>query len=449
MTLLKFFSQLNENFTLYCVLPGILFLGIYLTIRLKFVQITKLSQSAKNLLSSDGSEQGSITHYQALSAVVAGNLGTGNISGMAIALTTGGAGALVWMWVMAFLGATIQYTSCVLGVKYRQKEEDGQYQGGPMYYLEKGLGLKKIAVIFSFFTLIAAMTVGNFAQVNSIVLPLKGLGFPPFILGIMMTFIVGVVTLGGTRRLAKVASSIVPVMALIYLLGALIVLCANCTEVIPAFKRMLTSAFAPKSVAGGFLGYGMLKALTVGFDRGVFATDAGTGIVPILQSSAKTKSPIVDGMVTLIAPFIVMIMCTTTGLVLLVTGAADQVDLRSTNMVIYAFSQVMGSTIGSLVVITSLSLFAYTTIIAWGCCGERAASYLWGANRAKWFQYVYLVLIPIGAVAHVDLVWVLADISISLMLITNFIGVTGLSSEVIRESKLYFSKESMKKETLF
>jgi AGCS family alanine or glycine:cation symporter len=238
-------------------------------------------------------------------------------------------------------------------------------------------------------------------------------------------------------------------MALIYLLGAIIVLCGHLNDIVPALIRMFVSAFAPKSMVGGFLGYGIVKALTVGFDRGVFATDAGTGIVPILQSAAKTKSPIIDGVVTLIAPFMVMIMCTATGLVLLVTGAADQLDLKSTNMVVYAFSQVMGSALGSVVVTMSLSLFAYTTIIAWGCCGERAASYLWGSSKARWFQYTYLALIPMGAVAHVDLVWVLADISISLMLVTNLIGVMGLSSEVIQDTKLYFSKESLKKETLF
>jgi AGCS family alanine or glycine:cation symporter len=442
MHLQDFFSRLNENFTLFCVLPGILLLGLYLTIKLRFLQISKIGMSARSLLSSDKGEEGNISHYQALSAVIAGNLGTGNISGMAIALATGGPGALVWMWVMAFFGSTIQYASCVLGVKYREHNSDGEYVGGPMYYLKRGLGLKKIAIVFSFFTMIAALTVGNFAQINSIVLPLNSLGINPLICGIVMMVVVAAVTFGGIQRLARVASSIVPVMALVYLLAALIVLAMNYQAILPAFQKMLAAAFDTSSVVGGALGYGIVKALSVGFGRGVFATDAGTGIVPILQSSARTKHPVVDGVVTLVAPFIVMVICTATGLMLIVTGAFEQPGLQSTNMVTYAFAQVFGNKIGSFVVIAALSLFAYTTVIAWGCCGEKAASYLWGKKSAKWFQYIYLSLIPIGAIAHVDLVWILADISISLMLVTNLIGVAGLSKEVIKDSREYFAMDA-------
>lgn len=440
MSLKDFFSHLNENFTLFCVLPGILLLGLYLSIKLKFLQVTKLKLSAHHLLSSDDGEKGNISHYQALSAVIAGNLGTGNISGMAVALATGGPGALVWMWVMAFFGATIQYASCVLGVKYREQNQEGEYVGGPMYYLSRGLGLKKLAIVFSFFTMIAALTVGNFAQINSIVLPLSGLGIDPLICGLIMMCIVAAVTLGGIQRLAKVASSVVPVMALVYLLAALVILGFNYQKIFPALGIMISAAFDTSALVGGTLGFGIVKALTVGFERGVFATDAGTGIVPILQSSARTKSPVIDGVVTLIAPFIVMVVCTATGLILIVTGAYEK-GLQSTNMVTYAFQQVLGVKLGAFLVITALALFAYTTVIAWGCCGEKAATFLWGKRSAKWFQYIYLSLIPIGAIAHVELVWILADISISLMLVTNFIGIAGLSREVIRDSNEYFSAE--------
>ena len=361
---------------------------------------------------------------------------------MAVALATGGPGALIWMWLMAFFGATIQYASCVLGVKYREKNQDGEYEGGPMYYLRRGLGLKKLSIIFSFVTLVSALTVGNFAQINSIVLPLGAMGIDPLFCGIVMMVIVAAVTLGGIKRLALVASSVVPVMAVVYLLAALVVLGMNYQLIGPAFVKMICAAFDVNALVGGTLGFGFVKALTIGFERGIFATDAGTGIVPILQASARTKHPVEDGIVTLVAPFIVMLMCTTTGLILIVTGAFEQPGLQSTNMVTYAFSQVLGANLGKFVVVTALSLFAYTTVIAWGCCGEKAAAFLWGKRSAKWFQYVYLALIPIGAIAHVDLVWVLADISISLMLTTNLVGVMGLSSEVIRDSKKYFSPDS-------
>ncbi|MEI8329472.1 MAG: amino acid carrier protein [Chlamydiia bacterium] len=441
MAVLDFFSHINRAFTLFFVLPGILVLGLYLSIKLNFLQVSKLLLSARRLLVKEQGGKEGISQYQALSTVIAGNLGTGNISGMAIALTTGGPGALVWMWIMAFFGSTIQYASCVLGVRYRQQNKEGELVGGPMYYLHQGLGLKKIAGIFSFFTLIAALTVGNFAQINSIILPLGSLGINPLVCGMIMMVIVGGVTLGGIGRLAKVASSVVPFMAILYLLGAVTVLAFYHQNIIPAFSQMLSSAFSGSALAGGVLGFGAFKALQVGFERGVFATDAGTGIAPILQASARTEHPVVDGLVTLVAPLIVMVVCTTTGLVLLVTGAYQQDGLQSTNMVTYAFSQVFGFKIGSLIVITALSFFAYTTVIAWGFCGEKAASFLWGKTRARWFQYLYLLLIPVGAVARVELVWILADLSISLMLLTNLIGVAGLSSEVIGETRSYFGRD--------
>ena len=201
ITLQNFLLSFNENFTFFFVFPAIVLLGLYLTIRLRFLQVSKLKMSFAYLLKKDPESQGNISHYQAISAVLAGNFGTGNISGMAVALSTGGPGALVWMWVMAFLGASIQYASCVLGVKYRQKNRGGEYAGGPMYYLSDGLKLKGLAILFSIFTVFGALTVGNFAQVNSVVLPLQKMGFPPLICGIILAIVVAIVILGGLHVL--------------------------------------------------------------------------------------------------------------------------------------------------------------------------------------------------------------------------------------------------------
>lgn len=441
MDLKTFLAGFNEAFTLFCVFPAIISLGLYLTIKLKFVQISKLKMSFSCLLKKDEGSKGNISHFQAISAVLAGNFGTGNISGMAIALATGGPGALVWMWVMAFLGAAIQYSSCMLGVKYRKQNSDGEYVGGPMYYLTDGLGLKWVGIAFAIFTVIGALTVGNFAQVNSVTLPLQKLGFHPLACGLVMAVLVGIVTLGGIQRVAKFASFIVPIKAFLYLSTAFLIIIWHADQVLPALKLMFTAAFTGKSMAGGVLGFGMVKALTTGFDRGIFATDAGTGIVPILQASARTNNPVIDGVITLVAPFLVMIVCTTTGLVLIVTGAWQQMDLRSTNMVTHAFQEGLGSVIGSYIVIVALILFAYTTVLAWACCAEKAIGFLMGAKQARWFKYFFIAVVPIGSLIHVDLIWVLADISISLMLITNIIGVIGLSQEVIGESRQYFLKK--------
>lgn len=437
-TLLTIF---NEAFTFFLIFPCIILFGLYLTFRLRFVQLSKLKMSFSCLLKKDSSSQGNISHYQAISAVLAGNFGTGNISGMAVAISTGGPGALVWMWVMAFLGASIQYASCVLGVKYRKQNQEGEYVGGPMYYLSEGLGLKKIGILFSLFTIFGALTVGNFAQINSVTLPLQKMGFDPFISSLFIAAFVGMVLIGGVQRVARIASVIVPLKAIIYLTAALVILGFHADRIIPAFKLMLTAAFAPHAALGGALGFGVIKAISTGFDRGIFATDAGTGIVPILQSSARTTSPVIDGVVTLVAPFLVMIVCTTTGLVLLVTGAWQEPDLQSTNMVTHAFQAGLGSSLGAYIVIVALIMFAYTTILAWACCAEKAIGFIWGTRYASYFKFLYIALIPLGAVIHVDLIWRLADISISLMLITNLVGVIGLSKQVIGESRAFFLKK--------
>lgn len=437
-TLKSLLISFNEGFTFFIVFPAIVFLGIYLTWKLRCVQISKLKLSFQCLLQKDTQCQGNISHYQAISAVLAGNFGTGNISGMAIAISTGGPGALVWMWVMAFLGASIQYASCILGVKYRKQNSEGEFIGGPMYYLRDGLGYKKLAALFALFTILGALTVGNFAQINSVTLPLQAMGFHPLLCGLVIALLVGIVLLGGIQRVAKLASVIVPIKALLYLGTALIILALHAENILPALKLMFSSAINPQAAFSGVMGFGVAKAISSGFDRGLFATDAGTGIVPILQSSARTINPVIDGVVTLVAPFLVMIVCTTTGLVLLVTGVWQDTTLQSTNMVTKAFQDGLGHSIGAYIVIIALVLFAYTTILAWACCAEKAITYLWGNKKASWFKYFYVALIPVGTLIHVDLIWRLADISISLMLVTNLIGIIGLSKEVIGESRNYF-----------
>ncbi len=383
-------------------------------------------------------EKGDISHYQAIASVLAGNFGTGNISGMAVALSMGGPGALVWMWVMTFLGSIVQYANCLLGVKYRRLNSDGEYVGGPMYYLKEGLGLRSLAVAFALFVILAAFTVGNFAQINSMTLPLERLGVSPLVVGFGMAFLIALVILGGVKKVAGVSSAVVPVMAIFYLATALFILGVHYEKVLPAFGLLFQSAFGLSSIVGGTLGFTVMKSLTTGFDRAIFATDAGTGSVPILQAGAKTKHPVVDGVVALTAPFLVMIVCTTTALVLIVTGAFETTGLQSTNMVTYAFQQGVGQTAGSFVIISSLVLFGYTTALAWASCLERAVGFLFGRRYVRLFQILYIVLIPVGALLHVDFVWTLADISLSCMLVMNMVGVAGLSNEVIGESREYF-----------
>ena len=429
-------DALNYNFTLLVVFPAIVCTGIYLTLRLRFVQITKLKQSFSCLTRKDQA-QGNISRFSAMSAVLAGNFGTGNISGMAVAIVTGGPGALVWMWVMAFFGAAIQYASCILGVKYRQKTDAGEYVGGPMYYLRDGLGYKTIGAFFALFTIFGSLTVGNFAQINSVLLPLEKMGFNPFYCSLVIGVVVAIVILGGIKRIAKFASYIVPFKAILYLSVSFIIIALNADRVLPAFGLMFRHAFDFTSVLGGVLGAGVLKAITTGFDRGLFATDAGTGIVPILQSSARSKDPVIDGIATLFAPLMVMIVCTATGLILILTGAWQIPGLESTNMVTHAFTLGLGSPIGGYIVMISLVLFAFTTILAWAYCGEKALGYLIGPKNGRWFKYAFIALIPVGSLIHVGMIWTLADLAITLMVVTNLIGVMGLSRRVIEDSEQF------------
>lgn len=437
--LLEFFAH---NFTLYFIFPAILCTGVYLTLKLRFVQVVHLKKSVSTLKKKNLEGEGNISRFEAISAVLAGNFGTGNISGMAVAIATGGPGALVWMWLMAFFGAAIQYASCLLGVSFRKKTKENEYVGGPMYYLRDGLGYKKLAILFAVFTLFGSITVGNFAQINSIMLPLEQMGIDPLYCGLTIAGLVAIVILGGIKRFANIASYVVPFKALLYLGTAFLIIAFHYDQVFAAFKLMFQHAFGLSSVVGGVMGVGVLKALTTGFDRGLFATDAGTGIVPILQASARSEHPVVDGIATLIAPLMVMIVCTTTGLVLILTGAW-QTDLQSTNMVTYAFTKGLGSSIGGYIVIVALILFAYTTILAWSYCGEKALEFLIGSKRSHWFRYLFIVLVPVGGLVQVDLIWTLADIAITLMLFINIIGIMGLSQHVIQSSKQFHKSQAL------
>ncbi len=435
MNVKGFLECFNQSFTLFAIFPAIIIVGIYLTVKLGFVQISQIKKSFSSLTSKNADSKGSISRFGALSTVLAGNFGTGNISGMAVAIATGGPGALVWMWIMAFFGAAIQYASCILGVSYRSKLKNNEYAGGPMYYLRDGLGYKTLAMLFCVFTIFGAVTVGNFAQINSIVLPLQKMGFNPLYCSLAIAVLVGVVILGGIKRLANFASLIVPFKAFLYLGTAAVIIGMNHEKAIDALSLMFKHAFGFSSVAGGVMGFGIVKIITTGFDRGLFATDAGTGIVPILQSNARSEHPVMDGIATLVAPLMVMIVCTATGLVLILTGAWLEPGLQSTNMVTYAFSKGLGTPIGGYIVIVALILFAYTTILAWAYCGEKALEFIAGPEKQKWFRYTYIALVPIGSLMRVDMIWTLADIAITFMLFTNLIGVAGLSRRVIDSSR--------------
>ena len=436
-------DMIKHYLTLYGILPGILIIGGYLTIRLRFLQFTKIPLSLKLLTVKK--KAGGMSSFSALSAVLGGNLGTGNISGIAIALATGGPGSLVWMWVMAFLAAIIKYAGCFLGVHYREKNSQNEVVGGPMFYLAKRVKSPLLAKLFCIFTILSALTVGNLVQVNSLMLPLQAYDINLLYPGIALALFVGGVIWGGMQRFAHVVSLVVPFMALAYIGCCCVILALNYDQIGSALMMILTSATGVSQVAGGVFGYSILLTIQSGFDRGLFATDAGVGLAPIIHGSVTDEpegidNSIAQGIISILSPLIVMIVCTMTGLVLIVTGAFQQ-GFESTNMCIQAFKQGLGFDGAGVIVSVTLFFFAYTTILTWLFCADRALDYLTGDDSKALliFQAIFIALIPFGSLFSSTFVWHIADLSINSMFLINLIGIVSLCPLVIKKTREHFS----------
>lgn len=429
------------------IIPLVLIIGGYLTIKLKFLQFTKLKLALLHLISGKTKKDcNSLTSFSALAAVIGGNLGTGNIAGIAVALSTGGPGALFWMWIMALLGAIIKFVGCYLAVKYRIKK-NGLFIGGPMYYLKNGLNSKIAAFLFCIFTVFASLSVGNLVQVNSVAIPLNVVGIMPIFIGLTLSVLLGFVLFGGLKFFSYTVSKIVPFMTFIYIIVCVFLLFLNFELIIPSIIKIIKYAFVPSSIAGGALGYGLFDAIRVGFDRGLFATDAGVGVAPILHSEVISEDDKIDpamlqGLISIIAPVIVMIICMLTGLVLMVTDTWATIGLESTNLCIKAFNVGLKLDYAGIIVMVTLFLFAFTTMLTWAHCGEKALDFLnknKDNNKSKILIYGYRILFialaPVGTYCSVKFVWTIADIALNCMLFINLIGVFLLSRQVIEKVK--------------
>ncbi|MCS5707993.1 amino acid carrier protein [Candidatus Berkiella cookevillensis] len=429
---------IKTSLSLYFFIPVLAIVGLYFSIKLRFVQITHISRAWSFFIGDrELKEDGHATSFSALSAVLGGNLGTGNIAGIAVALTMGGPGALFWMWVMAILGSVLKFVGCTLGVLYRTRDEAGEYVGGPMYYLHRALGLKKTAKFFCIITILTAFTVGNFVQMNSLALPIMEAGIHPMLIGVLMSILVGGVILGGLHRFSAVVSRVVPLMALFYIVACGSLILMNFEKIIPSLALILKAAFQPLPMASGVIGYTVLEGIRTGFDRGLFATDCGVGIAPILHSSVDSKTnrvrtALTQGLISTLSPLIVMIVCMLTGLVLMVTDAWLITDLESTNVCIEAFKKGFGyDWAGHLITIT-LFFFAFTTILTWSFCADKAIEFLFSRKYIKVFQYIFILSIPLGAYFTVTFVWTLADLFMNLMLLINISALVLLFNRVLR-----------------
>ena len=414
--------------------------GILLTFRLQLLQVFKLPQALGLIFSAKNDGSGDVNSFKALCTALAATVGTGNIVGVATAIKAGGPGALFWMWIAAFFGMATKYAECLLAVKYRTVDANGNISGGPMYYIENGLGkkYKPLAVMFAAFGILCAyFGIGTFAQVNSIVeITQISAGIPVIYTGIALTVVVAAVTIGGLKSIATVASKVVPGMAVLYFFTTVGIMIVFADQVPNAIATVMNSAFNATAAQGGFLGATVMLAMRSGVARGVFSNESVLGSAPIVAAAAKTKWAAEQGLISMTGTFIdTIVICTLTGLSLVVTGVWCG-DLNGAAMTESAFTMAFPG-FGSLLLLVGLVLFAFTTILGWNYYGERCVEYLLGVKAILPYRIIFILLIACGPFLKLEEIWVLADIVNGLMAIPNLIALVALSGIVVAETKAY------------
>ncbi len=457
------------------------FVGVLMTALTKVFQVTHFGHWMKKTIGAVFSDRHVISHtqdksisqFQSLCTALAATVGTGNIVGVAGAIMVGGPGAVFWMWIMAFLGMMTNYSENVLGIYYRRKNSRGEWSGGAMYYLRDGLGAKKgcawigkaLAILFAVFCLIASFGIGNMTQVNSISGNMETVfGVPTWVTGLVITVLVGLVVVGGLKRIASVTEKVVPFMVILYMFGTIAIFVLHISHIGPVFSAIFRGAFAVQSAAGGIVGYGIKLAIEQGMKRGVFSNEAGLGSSVMVHSNSNVKEPVKQGMWGIFEVFAdTLIVCTLTafailssGLVNLETGeyakefinhAGETVVLSKANLVSAVFNQQFGF-LGSAFIAISIMLFAFSTVLGWSHYGTKACEYLLGEKNTIPYRIVFVLLVFGGAVMGDNLAWDLADTFNGLMMIPNLIGVIVLSGQVKRITQNYIDRHLKgKKET--
>ncbi|MGQ7462707.1 alanine/glycine:cation symporter family protein [Streptococcus suis] len=419
--------------------------GVYLTLRLGIFQISKLPTAFRLIFSSDQSGQGDVSSFAALCTALAATVGTGNIVGVATAITTGGPGALFWMWVAAFFGMATKYAEGFLAIKYRTKDANGQAAGGPMHYITLGMGQKwkPLAVFFAISgVLVALLGIGTFSQVNSITASLEtSFGLEPPLVSVITAISIAFVVFGGIEKISDVSTKIVPFMAILYILASVAVLARHWDQLLPTLALVFKSAFTPAAAVGGFAGATVQQAIQRGIARGVFSNESGLGSAPIAAAAAKSDNPVEQGLISMTGTFIdTLIICTLTGLTILVTGQWSVEGLAGAPLTQAAFSTVFGQP-GVLALTISLVLFAYTTILGWSYYGERCIEFLFGTKAILPYRLVFITMVALGGFLKLDLIWTIADIVNGLMALPNLIALLALSPIIIKETRQYFAKK--------
>lgn len=457
--------QLNDTINGFVWGPVMLALlvgtGLYLTIASGFVQFRRFGYAMKNTIGKvfhkAEAGHGEITPFQAVTTALAATVGTGNIAGVTGAIVLGGPGAVFWMWISALVGMCTKYAEVLLAVKYRERNDRGELVGGPMYYIKNGLGKKWkwMGSVFAVLGTIAAFGIGNMSQINSIADSVNQVAqaFDPaaaaaqgtisLVTGIVVALFVGVVVIGGVKRIGQVTEKLVPFMAIIYIVCAIIVVIAHGKNIPAVFGMIFTGAFTPSAVVGGAAGISIRMAMTKGVGRGVFSNEAGLGSAPIAHASSSERDPVKQGLYGIFEVFMdTIVICTLTSLVVLCSGVAEghwgDGNLAGASTTIAGFSTVFGAKFGSSLLAVGLLLFATSTILGWSLYGTRCIEYLFGRKAVLPYQTLFVLVIVVGAVAKLKLVWDISDTLNGLMAIPNLIGLLLLSPVVLKYTREYF-----------
>ncbi|GAE26493.1 sodium/glycine symporter GlyP [Halalkalibacter wakoensis JCM 9140] len=431
--------------------------GLFLTFALKGLQFRRLIYAFKIGFgkedAKDAAAEGDVSHFKALMTALAATIGNGNIAGVATAITLGGPGAIFWMWIVGLLGMATKYGEALLAVKYRVKNQNGEYSSGPMYYIERGLGrkFKALAIAFALFGAFAALGIGNSVQSNTIAdVTSNSFGMPNWVTGVILVVLVSFIIFGGIQRISAVASFFVPIMAFLYIGGALLILVLNFDMIIPAFELIFFYAFNPVAAAGGFLGVVVSEAIRNGVARGIFSNEAGLGTAALIAGNARADHPVKQALVAMTGTFIVtIVVCTMTGLTLLITGFWDPSGgllsgvthdgtLEGGALTSAAFGSVLG-VVGEYIVAFSVIFFGFSTIVGWYVYGEKCFEYLVGARGVAGYRLVYIGACGVGTIANLATVWAFADMANALMMIPNLIALLLLWKVIVAETNDYFN----------
>ncbi|WP_106478252.1 alanine/glycine:cation symporter family protein [Phytohalomonas tamaricis] len=443
-TLNALFTVINGVVWGPVMLVLLLGVGLYLQLGLKLMPVRKIGTGFRLLWqgrTGEKGDEGEISPFNALMTSLSATIGTGNIAGVATAIALGGPGAVFWMWMTALVGMATKYAEAVCAVRFREIDEKGNYVGGPMYYIRNGLGKRWawLGGVFAFFGAIAAFGIGNTVQANSVADALQSsFSIPAWVTGLVIMVLAGGVILGGIQRISQVAGKLVPFMAIAYFIAGIAILIVNAGQLGEAFGLIFSHAFTPISATGGFAGAAVAAAIRFGVARGVFSNEAGLGSAPIAHAAAQTRNPVRQGLVAMLGTFIdTIIVCSITALAIITSGQWLNGDTGA-QLTSLAFRTALPGP-GDYIVALALAIFAFTTILGWSYYGERCFQYLFGTRGNMLYRILFVLAIPLGAVAHLDFIWLVADTFNALMAIPNLIALIFLSPVVFKLTRDYFA----------